>query len=64
MVRLVPVILLLALAACANRGIPANQSSERPDWLPVQPDHYDRYPAPEDWNQAKRRPAEAPPRQG
>lgn len=63
MVGLVAAVTLLALAACADRSIPADQSTERPDWLPVQPEHYERYPVPDEWrdeNLAKRPAAALP----
>jgi hypothetical protein len=42
---------LLALAACSNRDVPPTQGAERPDWLPIQPEHYERYPVPESWRE-------------
>lgn len=54
MTKVIAAALLLALAGCANRAIPANQGSDRPDWLPIQPERYERLPAPEQWNLAAR----------
>jgi len=47
--RLLPVM-LLALAGCAtNDQLPVTRGAERPAWLPVQPEQYERYPVPEAW---------------
>jgi hypothetical protein len=40
---------ILALAACSNRDVPPTQGAERPDWLPIQPEQYERYPVPDSW---------------
>lgn len=51
MPRLMLALALLALAACSNRDVPPTQGAERPDWLPIQPEQYERYHVPDSWRE-------------